>query len=150
MEWQGFEYLLGRWVGEETPGGSGPTSGKGEFTFRTDLDGHVIIRENLAEYPAAGDKPPQVHKDLMVIFRGSEGEVRATYWDTEDNRIEYKVHASPEQGEVTFQSESNGQGPNFRLTYSRLTQGRLRGKFEVRPPGKSDYILYLEWTAVKV
>ena len=58
--WAAWEPFLGTWVGS----GSGqPGQGAGEFSFKPELQGAVLVRHNYAEYPASKDKPGYRHDD---------------------------------------------------------------------------------------
>jgi hypothetical protein len=135
-----LRFLLGEWV----PDGSTP-AGAGHFEFTSDVQGKVMIRRNHADYPAAKPRPAVNHDDLMVFYR--EGDVRAVYMDSEGHVIHYRMEAKA-PGAVTFVSETVPDTPWFRLSYKKLPDGRLGGKFEIAPPGKpEEFKTYLEWTA---
>ncbi len=88
-----LKFLEGDWVGE---GGGGPGQGTGEFTFIPDLQGKVFVRKNFAEYPATKDKPAFRHDDLMIVHQKPGDTIRATYWDSEGNTINYTVSVAPD------------------------------------------------------
>jgi hypothetical protein len=136
-----LRFLIGEWVAD------GPAAaGSGHFEFTRDLQGNVIVRRNHAESPAAGDRPVANHDDLMVIYREGGG-TRAIYFDNEGHVIRYTVEAGGPDA-VTFVSEAAAGTPRFRLSYKKLPDGRVGGKFEVAPPGKpEEFKTYLEWTA---
>jgi len=136
-----LHFLIGEWVAD------GPaTAGSGHFEFTRDLQGNVIVRRNHAESPAAGDRPVADHDDLMVIYREGGG-TRAIYFDNEGHVIRYAVEAGGPDA-VTFVSEAAAGAPRYRLSYKKLPDGRMGGKFEVAPPGKPEELkTYLEWTA---
>src|SRR5512144_232363 len=46
-----LRFLLGEWQGE---GGAKPGEASGGFTFAPGLQGRVILRTNVADYPATG------------------------------------------------------------------------------------------------
>jgi hypothetical protein len=145
-----LRFLMGEWVADE-PAASGPGAAgsaapsSGHFEFTSDVQGKVLIRRNHAEYPAVKPRPAVTHDDLMVIYR--EGEVRATYFDSEGHVIRYTMVAGA-PGTVTFVSETAHGTPRFRLSYQKLPDGRLGGKFELAEPDKpEEFKTYLEWTA---
>src|SRR5271165_5700511 len=84
--WEPFQYLVGDWVGE---GGGRPGQGTGKFSFHWELQKHVLVRRNIAEFPAAAGRPAAVHEDLMVIHRGDNGAIKAVYFDSEGHVIHY-------------------------------------------------------------
>lgn len=134
-------FLMGDWVAD------GPAAaGSGHFELTRDLQGNVVVRRNHSEAPAASDRPVANHDDLMVIYRESGG-TRAIYFDNEGHVIRYTVEAGGPDA-VTFLSEAVAGAPRYRLSYKKLPDGRLSGKFEVAPPGKAEeFKTYLEWTA---
>ena len=126
-----LEFLAGNWQGI----GDG---GSGEFAFKRDLGGQIMVRTNHAAYPATADRAAFTHDDLMIIYV-EKGVLRADYWDTEGHQIRYVVTTAP--NEATFVSAAAGTEPQYRLTYKLNTGGVLNGRFEVG--GKA----YREWTA---
>ena len=138
-----LRFLVGDWVAD------GPASaGTGHFELAPDVQGNVLVRRNHAEYPAANGRPASNHDDLMVIYReGSPAVTRAIYFDNEGHVIRYAVDSGT-AGAVTFVSEVASGMPRFRLSYTKLPDGRLSGKFEIAPPGKpEEFKPYLEWQA---
>ncbi len=135
-----LRFLMGDWVAD------GPVSaGAGHFEFTPDVQGKVLIRHNHAEIPAAKPKPAVTHDDIMLIF--NDGVVRATYVDSEGHVIRYTLVPGP-SGTATFVSEAVHGTPLFRLSYTKLPDGRLGGRFELAQPDKpEDFKTYLEWTA---
>lgn len=135
-------FLLGEW---QASGGGKPGEASGGFTFAPSLQERVIMRTNYADYPAAGDKPPSRHDDLMVIYATESGEVRADYYDSEGHVIRY-TGSSPAVDELVLISNVSSAAPRFRLTYKLGADGVLDGRFEVAPPGKPDsFAPYLAW-----
>jgi hypothetical protein len=136
-----LHFLIGEWVAD------GPaTAGSGHFEFTRDIQGNLIVRRNHSESPAASDRPVANHDDLMVIYREGGG-TRAIYFDNEGHVIRYTVEAGGPDA-VTFVSEPAAGAPRFRLSYKKLPDGRVGGKFEIAPPGKAEeFKTYLEWTA---
>jgi hypothetical protein len=133
-----LRFLLGEWV-PESPAPAG------HFEFTSDVQGKVMIRRNHADYPAAKPQPAVNHDDLMVFYR--DGDVRATYVDSEGHVIRYTMEAKA-PGAVTFVSETVPNTPWFRLSYKKLPDGRLSGKLELAQPGTAkEFKTYLEWTA---
>jgi hypothetical protein len=148
MAWNELDGLFGAWVAEQTSGGIGPQQAMGEFSFKPQLGGVIVIRESIADYPASSGKAAYRHEDLMVIFSQERG-MRAVYWDSECHHIEYKVHMRPQDHEIEFLSEPDPRAPAFRLTYRILGSDRMHGKFEIQPPGATTYSVYLEWDATR-
>jgi hypothetical protein len=137
-----LSWLVGRWTGA----GGGAQQGSGGFSFLPEAGGAVLVRHNVADYPAQNGRPAQHHEDLMVIFRDGPA-WRATCWDSEGQTIHYAV-STPSADEAVFVSD-DPSGPRFRLSYRRTAQG-LAGRFEIAPPpGRDRFADYLTWTAVR-
>ena len=143
-DWGPLQFLVGQWTGE---GGGEPGQGSGSFSFTPDLQGKILVRKNVAEYPPSKEKPAYRHDDLMVIYRdGPSRQIRAIYFDSEEHTIEYSIQ--PVDDGVVFVSRSPQDAPRFRLTYARAGSERLKLKlkFEIAPPGK-DFATYIEAVA---
>lgn len=126
--WTPFEFLTGDWIGE---GSGDPGQGSGEFSFKVDLQGAVMIRKNIARYPAS------THDDLMVMYRESPtGPVRADYYDNEGHVIRYAVTAT--EGSAQFLSDAAARTPRYRLTYKVTGKDTLSIQFEIAPPDHPD------------
>src|SRR5262249_48226988 len=76
-----YSFLLGEWTA--VPGVAGET---GAFSFKSEAQGHVMVRMNRANYPAAQGRPASRHDDLMVMS-AENGVVRAAYYDNEEHVI---------------------------------------------------------------
>lgn len=133
--------LLGEWTA------SGDTqlgSGEGGFSFGLELDGHIIVRRNFAQYKtgkAAGTR----HEDLMIIYlTGVTAAPQAIYFDSEGHVIRYTL-SFPDVGKVVFDSDVSQPGPKYRLSYS-LDGKVLSGTFEIAT-SKNDFKTYLNWTS---
>jgi hypothetical protein len=141
---QRFAFLLGKW---DAQGGGQPGSGVGAFSFDAELDRHILVRRNYAEY----DKGPEAgtrHDDLLIVYLESSTDgPRAIYFDSEGHVIHYRVTASKPNSAV-FESEASQPGPRYRLSY--ISKGAtLEGTFEIANSSASPYKTYLTWTAVK-
>ena len=141
-----LRFLIGEWEGV---GGGGPGSGKGTFSFAADLQNKVVLRRNHSEDPANAGRPAVQHDDLIVIYLdGGSNQILANYFDSEGQQISYKVTPSSDHEAVTFLSEPSASQPRFRLSYRKLKDGTLSGKFEIAPPGQPEaFKTYLEWSA---
>jgi hypothetical protein len=140
--WDGWQFLLGEWVGE---GGGGPGQGGGGYTFLPDLQNTVLVRKNFAEYPAQKDKPAYRHDDLMIVYHSGDGSSRAIYFDNEGHIINYDIAFSPDSSSVVFLSGIIPSEPRYRLTYSRGLNEVVEIRFEIAPQGKPDaFSKYIE------
>jgi hypothetical protein len=143
--WEPYRYLVGDWLGE---GGGRPGQGTGRFSFRWDLQKRVLVRRNIAEYPAAQGRPATVHEDLMVIHPGEGGAMKAVYFDSEGHVIHYAIEAAQDGRTLVFTSAPSTTAPRFRLTYTKGQGDDVLIKFEMTPPGKPDgFRTYLDGKA---
>jgi hypothetical protein len=146
--WQDWSFLLGEWKGE----GSGqPGQGAGGFSLRPDLQRHILVRKNFAEYPATSNRPASRHDDLMVVYQESvEGPIRAIYFDSEGHVIHYGVRINPLARTAIFLSEPAAGAPRYRLSYIGKDKepDEISIKFEISSPDKPEqFQTYIEATA---
>jgi len=100
---------------------------------------------------STASRPAVKHDDLIVIYLDrASNQIRANYFDSKGQQITYKVTPSSDQEAVSFLSESSASQPRYRLSYRKLQDGTLSGKFEIAPPGQLEaFKTYLEWIARK-
>jgi hypothetical protein len=145
-ELEPLAFLIGNWGGADS-GQSGQAAGSAEFS--RGLQDRVILRTSFAEYPAADGRPASRHDDLMVIYAGAAGAVRADYWDSEGHIIRYAVQTTA-TGKAVFVSDGVSGEPRYRLTYEIDPPGTLKGEFAIAPPGTPEaFKPYLSWTSRK-
>jgi hypothetical protein len=126
-----LRFLEGAWAGE----GSGqPGKGTGEFTFRSELHGKILVRRNVTTFPAQEGRPALRHEDLLTVW-SEGGKLKALYLDSEGHAIRYGVEALPGGKGVVFQSEPQ-PGPAFRLTYLVKDKDTVNVAFAIAPPDK--------------
>ena len=131
--WARWRFLLGEWQGT---GAGDPGSGTGGSTFALELDGHILVRRNHAEYPATASRPASSHQDLLIVYPGaSDSLFRAVYFDNEGHMIEYRALVPATGGRAVLDSEGPGSGPRFRLLYAARADGGLDVEFDIAPPG---------------
>ena len=147
--WDAWQFLVGKWVGEGTTVHVG--QGTGYFTFEKSLNGRVLVRKNRANYPAAKDHPAVSHEDLMIVFVDpASKQTRAFYTDSEGNVIQYAATLSNDGNTVTFLSETIPAAPRFRLTYVRTKPDQMTLTFDIAPPGKpEEFSNFIEATVRK-
>lgn len=123
--------MIGKCAGE----GSGqPGAGGGTFTFRTDLDKKILVRESHSEYPASGNKPAVIHNDLMVIYPEFSGNpVKAIYFDNEGYTINYSISYADKS--IVLTSDKIQNVPIFRLSYILLENSMINTIFEMSQDG---------------
>jgi hypothetical protein len=126
-DWKAWSPLIGDWVADSGGAGS-PT---GSCSFAIDLQGRVLVRKNVADYPKSVERPASHHEDTMIIYPET-GATRADYWDNEGHAIHYTVTVE-KQGFVFVSQAAQGQ-PRFRLTYSVTSPSALSLRFELAAP----------------
>ncbi len=134
LSWNGWQFLIGEWVGE---GSGAPGQGTGGFTFSWDLQNTVLVRRNFAKYPATADKPAYDHDDLMIIYYEKDTP-RAVYFDNERHIIHYTVSFAADSSSIVFLSDPVPSAPRYRLTYSKKGGGNVGIAFDIARPDKPD------------
>jgi hypothetical protein len=145
--WGPLQFLVGTWGGT-TQGGSAGAAGSGLYSFQPELRNHILARHS----SSTGCKGPADfdcdHADLLYVYRDVSGQpYRAIYFDNEGHVIHYDV-STPTPTTAVFLSDSSQTGPQFRLSYE-LKGATMYGKFQVRPPGQTEFKTYLEWSGDK-
>ena len=142
--WDKWSWLIGEWTGE----GSGqPGAGSGTFTFRTDLDKKILVRNSHSEYPASGNKPMVIHNDLMIVYPDYTGNPsKAIYFDNEGHTINYSITYAEKS--IVLTSDKIPNVPVFRLTYTLLENGMVNTKFEMSQDGEK-FSTYIEGKSKK-
>jgi hypothetical protein len=142
--WAGVRFLLGSW-GAKTNGGMAQAQASAGYAFRLELRDHVLARHSRSGACTAPDDFDCQHSDLLYIYPSGNGQaLQAIYFDNEGHVIHYDV-STPKPGTVVFLSDPAQPGPQFRLSYE-LLDGVMSGKFELKMPGQTDFISYLEWS----
>jgi hypothetical protein len=145
-ELEPLAFLIGNWG---AAGSGQPGQGAGSAEFARGLQDRVILRTSFSEFPAAEGRPASRHDDLMVIYVGAAGAVRADYWDSEGHVIRYAVQ-TPAPGRAVLVSDTVGGEPRYRLSYELDPSGMLKGEFAIAPPGTPEaFKPYLSWTSRK-
>jgi hypothetical protein len=144
--WEKLNVFAGEWVAQ---GEGQPGQGEGKFSFKYDLDKKVMVRESISEYPAAGNKPAIIHKDMMVIYSIDNIEaLKAIYFDNEGHAINYSVSFSDGDKTIQFVSDALQNVPRFRLTYAFSSNDNMSINFEIAPPGSiENYKSYVKGSA---
>ena len=142
--WAEVRFLLGSW-GAKTTGGMAQAQASAGYAFRLELRDHVLARHSRSGSCTAPDDFDCQHSDLLYIYPSGNGQaLQAIYFDNEGHVIHYDVSA-PKPGTVVFLSDPAQPGPQFRLSYE-LLDGVMTGKFELKMPGQTEFMSYLEWS----
>lgn len=128
-----LQFLVGNWAGG---GDTDAGRSRGVSSIKTDLGGHVLVRRDHTDLPAAKGQSAASMDVLMLIYPSSaDGRLHATYTDSGGHVIQY-VAVRVEPGRlVEFDSEASPSVPIFRLTYTATSSENLAVKFEMAPPG---------------
>jgi hypothetical protein len=139
-------FLEGTWDAKAQ--GSSGTAAAGDYTFRLELDGHVLARHSRTadcKGPATFDCE---HGDLLYVYQDAPGQpLKAIYFDSEGHVIHYDL-STPTPTTAVFFSDTAHPGPQFQLVYA-LQGTVMSGKFQMRIPGQDAWKSYLEWTGAK-
>ncbi len=138
-----LHFLDGTW---EAKAGGGGASLLGTYTFAPELQGHVYARHGKVANCSGPKSFDCEHTDLLYVYPEGAG-LKAIYFDNEGHTIHYDV-TTPTASSAVFLSEAGTPGPRFRLTYE-LKDGVMTGKFQMQPPGQTDWRSYLEWSGGK-
>ena len=134
--WGPFRFLIGTWTAE---GHGEPGKGEGEFSFRLELQGKILVRRNHLAFPATPQRPAFTHEDLLIVYRDADtGPQRAIYFDSEGFVIHYTATLSKDGKVLTFLSDPSPPAARQRLTYVQNEDGTLKVKFEIAPPDKPE------------
>ena len=140
--WKPFRFLIGSWSAKTI---AGKAQASGTYSFQLDLRDHILARHTSngnCKGPADYDCQ---HSDLLYIYTEVPNQSpKAIYFDNEGHVIHYNV-STPAENTAVFLSDQAGPGPQFRLSYE-YKDGIMTGKFQIKPPGQSDFRPYLEWS----
>jgi len=142
----GFDFLLGTWGAATNAQGSAGATSFGNYTFQGDLGGTVITRTGSADSCKGPVSFDCQHHDLLTIYRDmGDATPHALYADNEGHVLHYDI-SFPDARTAIFLTTA--PGPKFRLVY-HLEGGVMTGKFQIEPPGATEFKSYLEWSGTK-
>lgn len=144
--WRDWQMVLGDWVGDEGHGQPGSPTSSG-FSFAPELDGHILVRRDRSDYPAAQGRPAFTHEGLMVIYRDEGSKAfRAQAFDNEGHVIDYLVDVVPGR-RIVMTSPAAAGAPRYRLVYEATSSG-LAISFDIAPPDRPlEFSVYVAGTA---
>jgi len=149
-----LDFLLGTWSATTSAAGSSGGQAAGTYTFKRDLDGHVLQRISVAAACTGPQDFNCKHRDELTIFPDANAQaihhvsMLALFLDNEGHVIYYTV-TTPDANTVIFNSQSPASAPKFRLSYHR-DGNKMNGKFEMAAPGSDEFHSYLEWSGMKI
>ena len=142
--WAPLRFLMGTW---EAKGKGAGVEGTGWYAFQTDLKDHVLVRRSGTKDCKGPADFNCDHSDVLYVYPGTgPGVYRAIYFDNEGHVIHYDVTVSGMS--AVMLSDAKLPGPQFRLVYERKGDV-MNGKFEMKPPGQTEWRSYLEWSGGK-
>ena len=145
-DWKGFQFLIGKWVGE---GKGQPGQGSGYFTFSFDLQKRVLVRKSHTTFPKTKERPASSHDDIMIVYQDN-GKTKAVYFDNEGHQINYTAEFAKDSSSISFVSDIIPNSPRFRLVYEKLPNGKINNKFEIASPNKpEEFSKYIEGVVKK-
>jgi hypothetical protein len=145
--WEKWNYLIGEWVGEHN---GLPGQGEGKFSFHSDLDGKILVRNSRTVFPATEKSAAFIHDDLLIIYKGAgNGPQEAIYFDNEGHTIKYKVSFTDKS--IMLTSDIAANETRFRFTYTAIDAKTVNASFEMASPqAPDDFKMYLSGKATKV
>jgi len=142
--WAGIRFLIGSWE-TKTTGGAAQAQAAAVYTFRLELRDHILARHSRSGACVNPDDAECQHNDLLYIYpEGGAGSFKAIYFDNEGHILHYDL-SIPKPGTAVFLSDAAQPGAQYRLTYT-LLDGVMSGQFEMKLPGQTDFVSYLEWS----
>jgi len=145
--WQAVRFLEGTWNAKTSTGSAGAIA-SGTYTFKRDLNGHVLVRLSESKDCKGPEDYNCNHTDMLTVYQEGRGQpLQAIYFDNEGHVIRYRI-SSPAEKSVVFLSDPTTRGPQYQLVYE-LKGAEMEGKFQMRMPGKTQWTSYLEWSGAK-
>ena len=105
-KWEEWKFLLGTW------GGSGKGfagEGPGEFTFKPDLDGKVLVCTNEQHFDATKGKAAFVYRSVIYIYLFGL-KPRADLFDNEGHYLTFNVEVNTKTPEIILTSTETERG----------------------------------------
>ena len=138
-----WDSLVGRWLGQGDAASPDKGGVTGAASFAYDLDGRVLVRRNVADYPATKGHAGLHHEDLMTIYPAPDGlHAEAMYFDNEGHVIHYAATWASDGRSLVMLSFPEDGAPRYRLTWSFVGLDKLALKFDVAPPGSTAFASY--------
>jgi len=139
-----WDALVGRWIGIDD---GRPGTASGATSFEYELDGRVLTRRNVVDYPGSNGRAGVHHEDLMTIHPAPDGrDAEAMYYDNEGHVIHYAATWSSDEHVLVMLSLPDAGAPRFKLTFTFEQFDRLAVVFEIAPPGSVEFRRYVGGT----
>jgi hypothetical protein len=138
-----WDSLVGRWLGQGDAASPAEGAVTGAASFAYDLDGRVLVRRNVADYPATKGHAGLHHEDLMTIYPAPDGlHAEAMYYDNEGHVIHYAATWASDGRSLVMLSFPEDGAPRYRLTWRFAGLDKLALTFDVAPPGSTAFASY--------
>ena len=147
--WLNWKFLIGNWEGKSS---GDPGNGIGNFSFKFDLDGNVLIRNGHTVFPPQNGRAELVHDDLLIVYKNKSGQPnKAVYFDNEGHILYYNIEYSENDSDIILISDSGPGEPIMRLSYKKLDDNDVNIKFEAAMPNEpGSFKVHVGGTAERV
>jgi len=143
---QPLAFLVGRWTAKAGQAENG-TRAKGVFAIEPAAGGAALLRRDRTDLSTPDGKPSGSFEQVMLIYPEG-GALHADYFDG-THAIHYVSAAVDPGRSVSFDTAPTPGPPRFRLTYRAVTPTLLAVRFEMAPPGGTDFHTVAEGQAVR-
>jgi hypothetical protein len=132
-----ISFLVGNWSGgTENVADTGGTS-RGSSTITSEAGGSVSLRREHTDLFGADGKPSGSFEQIVMSYPEG-GTLHADYSDGE--HIIHYTSATIEPGRsVVFTTSASPSAPSFRLSYEKTNPETLAIRFEMAPPGETEF-----------
>jgi hypothetical protein len=133
-QWGDWQFLLGTWEGS---GKGFAGEGSGKFTFRSDLDGKVLVCTAEQHFSATESKPAFTYKSTIYVYLYGL-KPRADLFDNEGHFLNFDANVTSSPHKVVLTSTETTAGfPRFRFSYTETTADQLAVNLEISPGSAS-------------
>jgi hypothetical protein len=144
---RGLSFLEGTWDAKTSRASSG-IDASGAYTFKKELDGHILARYSSSAGCVGPADSDCKHGDLLYVYQDPVNRaLKAIYFDNEGHVIHYNVSTSGPDRAV-FISDPTAPGAQYQLIYE-LKGAVMQGRFQIRQQGAAEWVSYLEWSGAK-
>ena len=133
----GISFLVGTWTGGTGKVADTGGTSRGSSTITAEVGGSVLIRRDHTDLFGADGKPSGSFEQVMMIYPEG-GTLHADYSDGE-HIIHYTSAAVVPGRSVVFTTAASAGAPSFRLRYEKADAQTLAIRFEMAPPGQTDF-----------
>ena len=146
-QWRDWQFLMGTWGGT---GKGFAGEGPGQFTFKQDLDGKVLVFTSQQQFAAQAGKPEFTYRSIVYVYLYGLKQ-RADLFDNEGHFLTFNVSVSSSPAKVVMTSTEGAAGfPRFRFTYAQQANDRLAIDFQIAQAATSQrFTSYIAGTVQK-